>query len=369
VLYTWDDKYGSARTDTALHGPWGGYECVVLAICDTLPLCVLYCTLVRGIVIAASRMNHPLLDLLQQQYAPRRLGIAQNTIAQYAVALRSLQRFHGREIAASELSEDLVLPWLSARLTQVAPRTVKRERGDLLTLWRFAAKQALCDAPVDIPAIRVPRKLPVAWTLDEFERLVATCRLLTGELGGTGVPRAAWWTSLQVFLYWSGCRIGAALALRPCDFDLGRRLVRLPCDTAKTDVEQVISIHDQVVAALAGHWSPHRRLVWPYPFRRRQIWVQLKKILRQAGLPSDRYHAFHCVRRTNYTLTVKFGSRDMAQRQLGHRTDMSQHYEDSSQLSIRQAADVLPELGRGNGRPSVDMECGNRGNPAWHIFD
>ena len=278
-------------------------------------------------------------------YAPRRLGISQATVKQYSYACSSLERFYGRPVAVAELTDDFVLPWLQQRLREVSPKSVYRERGSILTLWRWAAKHGHNSTPpVDIPMIRVPRQPVVTWELAEVERVVVACRQQRGEMRGTGISKAAWWSSLILFLHWVAPRIRAALAVTPADLNMERRSVLLRADAAKTGEMQQLAVADQALDAIAGHYCPHRKYVWPYPYHTRQIWVQLKRILKTAGLPNSRYHMFHCFRRTNYTQVVKFGSRDMAQRQLGHRSDMSRHYEDRTKLSERQAAHVLPEL-------------------------
>ncbi len=282
---------------------------------------------------------------LQMVYAPHRLGISPSTIEQYGYAVTSLEKFCGRPVLVAELADDLVLRWLSQRLGEVGPNTVKRERRTILTLWRWAARHGHNSTPpIDIPMIRVPRQPVVTWDMDEVERVVVACRQQRGEMRGTGIEKAAWWSSLILFLHWVAPRIHAALAVTPADLDMERRSVLLRADVSKTGEMQLLAVADQAVAAIAGHYCPHREYVWPYPYNTRQIWVQLKRILKTAGLPADRYHMFHCFRRTNYTMVVKHGSRDMAQRQLGHRTDMSRYYEDRSKLSDRQAAHVLPEL-------------------------
>jgi integrase len=227
----------------------------------------------------------------------------------------------------------------------VSAKTVKRERGDLLTLWRFAYKQGLCrESPIDVPTVKIARRNPNSWTAAEYTALLATCAGLRGEMRATGISKAAWWGSLSTFLYWIGCRIGAALAIRPADMDLRRRLVRLRAEGAKTGIEQTLLLHPQAVAAVASIYSPDRQRVWPYPYSRRRLWEHYKQILRRAGLPSDRSSMFQRTRRTTYTLCVKYGSKEVASRQLGHKTDMSRYYLDESQLDIQQAATVLPPL-------------------------
>lgn len=283
-----------------------------------------------------------LLTYLQSQYVPYHLGLSANTIYLYGRACRSLQEFHGREIDMTELSDALVLPWLHQRLQQVDPKTARRERGDLLTIWRWAANRGDCPTfPVEIPTIKVSRRPALAWLPEEHAQIVKAATSLKGEMRGTGIPRSLWWSSLLTFLYWVGTRLQATLEIEPNDLNLRQRYVVLRPEVAKTE-GQIVRLHEQVIESLMPFWDARRKKVWPYPYNRRQIWPQLKRILRQAGLPADRYHMFHCWRRTTYTLTVRGAGFQAAQNQLGHKTDLSYCYLDTRQLDLPQAADVLP---------------------------
>ena len=305
----------------------------------------------------ASPCQMRLCEFLRRIYAPARLGISSATIAQHGYACRSLAKFLGRRAKISELSEDLLLPWLSARLQEVAPKTVHRERASILAIWRMAAKRGCCDPPPDdVPRVRVPRKLPIGWFPDEYERLVATARQMKGEIRGTGIHKSLWWSSLLIFLYCVGCRIKAALAVTPGDVDLARRYVRLRVDPAKTDLEQILPLSDQAVAAIAAIYCPHREHIWPWPYGREYIWHVLGKLLETAGLPNDRYHKFQCCRRTNGSLVAVNGSIDAAARQLGHTSTAmtTKHYLDPRILNAGQQP-LVPPLRLGNGERQLRL--------------
>ena len=159
--------------------------------------------------------------------------------------------------------------------------------------------------------------------------------------------RSAWWRSLVLFLYDTGARLSAALAVRPSDLSMANRCVVLSGETAKTRLEQVVNLSDQTIAAVAGHYEATRNAVWPWPYNRRLIWVRLKRVLCEAGLPADRDRMFHCFRRTTATLSAANGSIDVARRQLGHTSEaMTRLYVNESALQQTQAVDVLP-------RPSI----------------
>ncbi len=285
-----------------------------------------------------------LFTYVETVYVPGRLNLSEGTIEQYLHMARSFQRFFPEPVPVESLSDDLVLSWLQARLKQVAPRTVKRERGDLLTIWRWAHRKGHCPTtPIDIPTIKCVRRLPAYWNVDELARLIVACRSLRGTMRDLTIKRSAWWSSLMLFLYDTGCRLSAALAVTPGELDLAGRCVVLNGDVAKTGVEQSIKLSDQTIAAVAGHYQSDRERVWPYPYVKRQLWYQFKKIIEAADLPSDRYRMFHCMRRTTATLTAAHSSIDVARRQLGHTSEaMTQRYVNESALPIIQAVDVLP---------------------------
>jgi len=277
-------------------------------------------------------------------YVPGRLTLQPSTVAQYLYAAKSLQKFYSQPVEVDSLCDDLILPWLAARLRQVSPRTVKRERGDLLTIWRWAHRKGHCpNPPIDIPPIKCVRHMPTYWTVDELERMIAACRALSGELRDTAIPKAAWWSSFILFLYDTGCRLSAALAVSPRELDLAERRVLLNGNAAKTGIEQSINLSDQTIAAVAGHYATGRARVWPWPYDHRRIWIKLKQILAAAGLPTDRTRMFHCLRRTTATLTAAHSSIDVARRQLGHASEaMTRNYINESALALPQSVDVLP---------------------------
>jgi len=285
-----------------------------------------------------------LSDYIENVYAPGRLTLRPTTVAQYLYAAQSLQKFYAEPVEVDSLCDDMVLPWLSARLRQVSPRTVKRERGDVLTIWRWAHKKGHCPVgPIDIPTIRCVKRIPAYWRVDELERLIGACRALSGTMKGTAIPKAAWWSSFILFLYDTGSRLSAAMAVGPGDLSLAQRCVVLRADAAKTGIEQAINLSDQTVAAVAGHYATDREFVWPWCYSKRRIWPKLKRLLTAANLPHDRYRMFHCLRRTTATLTAAASSIDVARRQLGHTTEaMTRNYINEAALSLPQSADVLP---------------------------
>lgn len=119
---------------------------------------------------------------LLQMYRLYRPQLAEATAEQYRYAIRSLEKFFKRAPTTTDLSEPVILRFLAARLAEVSPRTVRRERGDIFTLWRFAWKRRLCSEDprdVDIPPI-VPRiEPPIALTVEQVDSPIVSWRTPT----------------------------------------------------------------------------------------------------------------------------------------------------------------------------------------------
>jgi len=277
-------------------------------------------------------------------YAPHRLGIASGTVEAYCWACISLERYAGRPLTPQDFTEDLVLGFLNARLRERCPKTVHRERATILTLWQFAHERGEASAPAKIPRVKVNREIPTAWKMEELAALLqAVHRLRIGPINGTGIPRRLWWRSLLLFLYDSGARIGAALAVQRTDVSLSDGWVSLSGSDAKTGLAQLVSLSEQTVAAIRATHPEDRELIWPWPHHRRTLWAQYQRIRRWAGLPTDRTHAFHCLRRTHASQLAAVDL-EMARRSMGHTSAAMtlSRYVDPRVVEAARPVDVLP---------------------------
>jgi integrase len=274
-------------------------------------------------------------------YRLYRPQLSESTAEQYRYAIRSLEKFVASPPTTKELSEQVILRFLSARLAEVSPRTVKRERGDILTLWRFAWRKKLATDPrdADIPAIQQRTEPPLSLTVQQVESILDSCRFERGVLRGTSIAKAVWWRLLVLVLYWSGARIGAVIAIRQRDLDRATGWVHLSSESAKTGVGQYVQLPLDLAAEL-----PDTDLLFPWPYGRRQLFAALKRIVVRAGLPPSREYRFHAFRRTAATLATSAASLDVASRALGHTTQaMTLRYVDP-RVSSRPLSAVLPRV-------------------------
>jgi integrase len=285
------------------------------------------------------------------EYPTLMIELKKETADNYAMCARLLTEFHGHSIALHSLSVAIILPWLKDLTDRgKSATTVNSYRGSIITLWRAAAARNRAPAApnkLEIPKRRVPRRNPLAWTPQELELLLEACERLTGQYrGGQNISLRDFWTSLILFLYETGARIGAAVAVTPVDINLEDRVVILEVLAAKTKTEQRISFSEQTATAIRRIYDPKRATVWPSGRYRKGLYARLKQMLKKLGLTHDRRSKFHRIRRTTATQTALHGTLEMAQRQLGH-TSLKMTldaYIDPRALRPVQAVDVIPAL-------------------------
>lgn len=274
-----------------------------------------------------------LRQLLWERYYPLRQRLKRHSAEQIEWTIRGLYRFHGRAILAAELSEEVVLPYITQASERLSLATAARVSRHLMALWKFAYRKSLCqnELPRDYEPPRPLRKIPTAWTIEEFQRIVAECFKMPGMVGE--IRAADWWGSLLLWLYDSGARCKASLSIRPTEMDLGKREAVLRAEAAKTGLEQLIDFSPETAEAIGRHFQPDRDLVWPWPHHPRTLRNQFKRILKAAGVSFGRGVAFHQVRRTTATQVVKALGWDRGRLALGHTAeDVTRRYVDVRQL-------------------------------------
>jgi len=282
------------------------------------------------------------LSVCLDKYTLSRLNLAQSSVDQLRYSVTAYERFCGSEQSIESITEEQLGRFARHRLKTSSPATAKRNLANLITLLRFALKRGFLTGPLpDLEPIRVVHPTPTAWTLADLGSILRVCGQLTGCMRGTAIPRSLWWTSLILFLYDSGARVGAALQLRWEDVLPEARSAVLRASCAKTRTEQIVSLGEDTVTAL----DRLRSLsiggeVWSYPYRSRQLWLDLHAILDSAGLDA-RGVGFHRLRKTHATQTVIATGWESARVSLGHTEEaMTRRYIDLRQ--IPRGASALP---------------------------
>jgi integrase len=240
------------------------------------------------------------------------------------------------------LTRDNVLAWMRWLSDGRSPATVNSKRRALLTLWREAAEQGLCEPPPKIPKLKEPQRIPVAWTLGEIERIFAATEELTGEWDG--VPVGLCWR-IALLVFWdTGCRLGAVLGARLANVDMEAGTLFVPAEHLKGQREdRIFRLHPQTVAMIWESLPSEREMLFPYPYSHHRIWRYLKRILRSAGLPCDRHRMFHCFRRTAESYAAAERGIEWAASAIGHSVEVAKQSYVSPQICKPPALiDALP---------------------------
>lgn len=241
-------------------------------------------------------MNN-LSDYFALKYRPLKLRTAsENTLKLWVYAIRNFDRHLSRPARLADLTDDNLSSFAEARLNQVSSASVNRDLASLLALWRFASRQGVASGWPHLDLCKEPRRVPVAWTQEEFNRLIACVTRLDGAVGEH--PARLWWHALMLVAFDSGERIGALLGLRWECVDLSAGWITFQAETRKGAREDSIVCIAPDTAETLRLIRRKSGLVFRWPMSRSYIWAKLGAILDAAGLPSDRRRKFHCVRRT-----------------------------------------------------------------------
>jgi integrase len=289
------------------------------------------------------------LSEVLDEYETQRPGVKASSIEQVGYSVIAFERYTKHEIEVEQISEALLIEFQKARLKKCTTSTVFRNIKDLTMLMRFAKRRLKLGVEIpEVDPVPILRAIPTAWTLEEMNRLLVACQALNGPMRHLPVSRAEWWTALMLFLYDSGSRIKAALALSVKDVNAMKSTAILRGEHAKTGHEQMVDLGPETIEAIQRviaqrNWKEDAVFVYPYCIRR--IWVEFHEIMDAAKVPAGKYIGFHRVRKTHATQQVIAHGWDQARVALGHSSEsMTKRYVDIRQIP-RQAS-LLPRLGK-----------------------
>ena len=300
--------------------------------------------------------------------------LAPTTLVDYDVQVRHFERYFAawqvankqplpaRPPTLADLCKAHIHGAVDARLAAgKEPPTADKVRRALLAIWNKAAE--LTDdriaPPGKIRGQKKPEHSPVAWTVDEFGRLLWGASQLDGRVGPWLF--SAWMPALLWTVYNSGLRITATMAIRRSWVNVtSRRLVVSP-KVQKDDEGRSVALLPETMEALApllangkggpfDDWPHDRRTIH---YHKMQKWpaltLALKKSIVAGGLADNveqitRRDLWHKIRRTFATqIYLATGSIEEVKQRLGHSSiEVSYAYIDMSQVEQRSEADLLP---------------------------
>jgi integrase len=284
-------------------------------------------------------MNAATLEDVLVTYFRSNLRIrSEQTRKIYRLTIANLQAALGRKPTLDDLSDDNCTAMIHTLLgKKMAVRTINERRARLHALWTWLAKRGLVQQWPTTPPLTVPRRIPVAWTADELTRLLAASLGEPGRIGD--VPASRWWYSLHLALWDTGERIGAMLNAR-WDGLMGQWLRIVAEDRKGQHADALYKLSPRTLAEME-HLRGPRAEIWHWPYCAIYIWPKYKRLRQRAGLPTDRYSAFHRMRRSVATHLEAAGGN--ATEALGHssRGVTQKSYLDPRLLHKPQPADLL----------------------------
>lgn len=297
-----------------------------------------------------------LRELLNERIAPLK-NLCQRSVAMYESTLDRLRDHLGHEPTIDDLDDLTIAKFLRWRATTVhyakrgliSPASLAKDSAHIRTLWNWCAKKRmkrangeLLEFP-DYARPRVPKPRPVAYTVEELQRLVAAAKHRKGYIV-SGLPAAWYWTTKLQAMFQTGERIGAILAIRWGEVDLERCALTFLAATRKGHRETITrAITPELARMLATQKRAAGDLVWPWLEGRKILscYASLKVLCRVAGVP---YHPFHSIRKSTASYLKRAGK--SAKTQLGHSSEemAERHYYDERITGVESALDYLPPL-------------------------
>lgn len=285
-------------------------------------------------------------ELLVERYAPLR-GVCDRSVALMGQTLDRLRDHLGREAVLEDFTDLAMARYLRWRSTtpcrgrMPAPATVAKDRAHLVALANLAARKRLIPEFVDFPRLKVPKRIPRGYTVDEMSALIRRSRHRCGMVGP--VPSAWFWMTIVRAEWETGERCGSLLRLRWTEVDLDRRMLVLLGENRKGGVD---SIEREISGELAAWLRPQANktgLVWPWLEHRceRNFYDAFRRLCKQAGVTPRGTHA---IRKSSGSY-VKAAGGD-ATEHLGHSNPRTtrDHYYDTRITGRQSALDYLPPL-------------------------
>ena len=285
---------------------------------------------------------NPLLSWhFEKTYRPLKLSNSSaTTVIKYRIAIAKLRDFLGRSPTIGDLDDEIATAFLGWMVSEgLAVPTANSYGSKLMSLWTYLAKKRHAATFPTFRLLKEPRRIPVTWTQTQRQALHKHLQSLTGKVSAT--PAAIWWTGLVRTLEETAERRGAVLSFRWDDLDEETGWIVSRAENRKGKTEDLaFRLHPETLGLLRK-FARVSDLIFHWEKCRASLFNNYRRILQDAGLPSDRKRMFQCFRRTTAT-EIEIAGGD-ATELLGHseRTITLKYYLDRSKLRKIQPSDIL----------------------------
>lgn len=283
-------------------------------------------------------------------------GLKGRTIELIDQTIDRLMDFLGREPTLDDLDDMTVARFARWRASTPlrgrlpAPATVRKDLSHLTAIWNHAARKRMKRSDgqlLEFPSlprglVKVPRKAPKGYTLDEIGRMMEAAKNRLARVGP--MPGWVFWPTLILAAWETGARIGSLLGVQWQDLSAAEVYFRP--ENYKGGIK---SITRPISADLSAQLEPHRKepadLVWPWMDYRRKnsIFQALRMICHEADVTP---RGFHAIRKAAGSYVAAAGGESAAQQFLAHenaRTTRA-HYLDPSIVKERSGLEFLPAI-------------------------
>ena len=288
--------------------------------------------------------DSPLLDAFCVYKRRRLRNASQSSVSQHHINITRFGKFLGKVATVADLTNDNVEDCAASMVESgLAPATALKFEHNILALWRFLCKKGVLKEWPEIQMMKQPKRTPQAWMRGQMDSLWQEIDDTEGWIGD--VPANLWWRALHMVMWNSGERVTALMQLKWCEVDLEGGWIHILAETRKGKGEdKLFRLHPEAIKALRMIVQPERELVFPWPFSELYLWTRYKKIVRSAGLPFDRKHMFHCIRKSVASYFEEAGGN--ATELLGHSSRrITKMYLDPRIVTKKHAADMLFQPG------------------------
>lgn len=179
----------------------------------------------------------------------------------------------------SDLKPERLNKWLFE--LQCSEITRSNFRRQALTICREALGEKFPDFSSRIRRVKVPRKIPVAWSMDELRQLIQTAAKLPGKFNGSKCPAKLYFTAWILLAWETGLRWGDQWELRASQLR-GDRLFVIQSKT-KNPIGKRLSLQCVELLAQMIRLSPDGT-VFKWAINERNARVRWKKLIARAGL-------------------------------------------------------------------------------------
>ena len=279
---------------------------------------------------------------IARAYVSHNIGLSARYQKDILSVARRCSEFCGC-VNGSMPSSQQIVAWFAACLDRgLSPNTLLRYRRNLSAIITFGVESNLCEA-IRLPKIKGRSSVPKAWTLEEFEKVLAESTKTPGYVGN--VPAADWWPALLLTLYWTGARISSVLMATPEDIDLDRHILTLR--KTKNGKVGIYRLHPQATDAIRKIVDPKSARLFVWPYQEPWLFKCLRQIVTRSGVPCPKGNASltYRIKRTSLTYCWAIDPA-IAQRQADHSSAQTtlRHYVDPRLVALHAqcAADVLP---------------------------